>query len=233
MKKLWAYGCSWTNYNKSNNFITFWPEIVAKKLNIKIKNNGISGSSNFDSYNRLLKDLHLIKKDDIVIFQFTFPNRFSINYFDDTLLKEPSTFFKKWCFTQKNLSKNYNKKDYELWLDFILNFNDELLLNDYYMLLAVFNHIKKMGVNVKYYFLSIPNEKTFNRLLSKDLIIFKNKEITSNLVSYIENNFTLEKDYKNKILNDDYFKYDKHPNQIGHNFFSENILNTINNKKII
>jgi len=29
--KIWAYGCSWTYYNKSEKIVTFWPELVANK----------------------------------------------------------------------------------------------------------------------------------------------------------------------------------------------------------
>lgn len=222
MKKIWAYGCSWTKQEQSEHFIKFWPEIVANELNYSFKNNGLGGGSNFESRNRLISDLSKIKEGDIVIYQFTFPSRFYINYLDGFYYEF------KWYFNNDSfkMSKYYNKKDYEIWLNFILNFETELLLNDFYNIAPLFDYIENKGVIVKYWFITeIPKEQ------QKKIFNYKRTVTVNSILNigfFIGNNkFTLENDFKNGIIKDEKFKNDKHPNQEGHNFFAKNIVYSI------
>jgi hypothetical protein len=220
--KLFAYGCSWTYYLATKDFIKFWPELVAKELKINFINNGYNGFSNFESTNRLIKDLHLIQQNDIVVFQFTFPNRLKVNYLDDD----------KWYYNFKLENNNYNKEDYLLWLDFVNNFNLELLLKDFYNTKPLFEHIEKnIGAKVRYWFSSCSEILTYNKnsdMLNDNFIIMENIDYSINLIEYLEkNNMTLSDDFKNGVLKDENFKYDKHTNQDGHNFIAKYVVESL------
>ena len=82
---LWAYGCSWTYSDLHERFlkIRFWPDLVAGHLKMEFTNRGFGGESTSQAAIRLMNDLSKIKKGDIVIFQFTYPERLSLTYFDN------------------------------------------------------------------------------------------------------------------------------------------------------
>jgi hypothetical protein len=148
MKTLWAYGCSWT-YSLIHEKVglKFWPDIVAKHLNInKVINRGGGGESIGFAATKLMKDLPNIKKDDLVIFQFSYPDR--QHYFDFN------------HFETHHDSRKYEIKggDVKLmaYLDFILLFRSELTLREFLNVEPIFDYIEHhIGGVVKYWFLNI------------------------------------------------------------------------------
>jgi hypothetical protein len=76
--KLHAYGDSWTEgqgtSNDRNEWKNYsWTKVLSDKLNIKSINNGISGSSNLNIFNKVVDDLieGKIKKNDIVVIMWS------------------------------------------------------------------------------------------------------------------------------------------------------------------
>jgi hypothetical protein len=76
--KLHAYGDSWTEgqgtSNDRNEWKNYsWTKVLSDKLNVKSVNNGISGSSNLNIFNKVVDDLieGKIKKNDIVVIMWS------------------------------------------------------------------------------------------------------------------------------------------------------------------
>lgn len=90
MNKLFVFGCSFTHgngclpheayslkYKKSEDDL-IWPEIIAKKLNLKLFNLGMGGVGNDYIIDSIMQNFDLIGEGDIVIIQKTFSHRFDI-----------------------------------------------------------------------------------------------------------------------------------------------------------
>ena len=100
MENLWVFGDSITNgdgcveskgirdggtkyyyeYKKIEDDI--WPNHLGKMLNLNVKNYGISGASNDKIIDKIIDEFYNFEKDDIVIIQKTFSQRFDIPYID-------------------------------------------------------------------------------------------------------------------------------------------------------
>jgi hypothetical protein len=90
MNKLHTFGCSYTqdfNDNKIEAYIDYcnfrggtfpltWPEILSNKLNLSLKNYGKGGGGNNLIFQTLCNNINEIKKDDIVIIQWTYVHRY-------------------------------------------------------------------------------------------------------------------------------------------------------------
>jgi len=77
MNNLWVFGCSQVNGKFNIQEISErWPEILANKLNLKIKNMGEIGASNDMIFKTVLSNYNKIKEEDIVIVLMTFKDRF-------------------------------------------------------------------------------------------------------------------------------------------------------------
>ena len=161
MKTLWAYGCSWT-YSSIHDVVglKFWPDIVAKNLSInKVINRGVGGESIGSAAIKLMKDLPNIKKDDVVIFQFSYPERqhyfnFNINY--DWASIEPKGGDEKLM----------------TYLDFILLFRSELTIREFLNVSPIFDYIEdNIGAVVKYWFLNItPPESHTHKEITPEIL---------------------------------------------------------------
>jgi len=256
-KTLWTYGCSWTHWDDLSEIypnFKFWPEIMAKTMDINIVNRGKGGESNNYSFIQLMNDLSKIKKDDIVIFEFTFPSRFNLNYlilnnpqvkWYSEIARDPNNgivanfnthtidYFKK--------EKFYNDEQIMLFLNFINEFNDELLLKDYFTIINLFDYIENtIGATIKYWFLkinhtsftNIKKEKITNTVWNEQRIItFPNGSKNIDATDFIT-----EKNQRFKDNNDIHLKFvdgDTHPNQHGHNQIAKEIISSLNSKKSI
>jgi len=153
MKKLWAYGCSWTNYNPQPTLgIKLWPEIVSSYLNIQSINRGIPGQSISSARINLINDLSQIKKDDIVIFQFTYPDRIVFPY----LYGEKRGGGWYYYDIMNDKEGKFKEKKFETYSDFILSFRHELLVNEFVNTLPIFDYIEeRIGAKVKYWFVNV------------------------------------------------------------------------------
>ena len=95
MNTLYTFGCSYTQDftdNKSPNYINYcnfrggtfpltWPEILSNKLNLDLKNHGFGGGGNNLIFQTLCNNINEIKKDDVVIIQWTYIHRYMwVNY---------------------------------------------------------------------------------------------------------------------------------------------------------
>ena len=90
MNKLHTFGCSYTqdfNDNKIETYIDYrnfrggtfpltWPEILSNKLNLGLKNHGRGGGGNNLIFQTLCNNINEIKKDDVVIIQWTYIHRY-------------------------------------------------------------------------------------------------------------------------------------------------------------
>jgi predicted unusual protein kinase regulating ubiquinone biosynthesis (AarF/ABC1/UbiB family) len=90
MNKLFVFGCSFTHgngclpnetyaakYKKSEDDL-IWPEIIAKKLNLKLYNFGMGGFGNDLIMDSMMENFDLITEGDVVIIQKTFSHRFDV-----------------------------------------------------------------------------------------------------------------------------------------------------------
>ena len=254
---LWTYGCSWTNWGElleKHKDFKFWPDIVANNFNYNLINRGEGGTSINQSFVKLLKDLPLIKKNDIIIFEFTYPNRYHLNYMIE------NNPLKSWdcniaCdynkgvvgkFDRHNIDyfkseKFYSEEKILNYLDFVTDFNDELLLNDFFTTINVFDYIENtIGAKVKYWFLKIFNNETTESKMekltysvwNKDRIIsFPNGDKNIDATDFITKmklRFYEDNDINLKWLDNDY-----HPNQRGHYTIANNVISSLNNNKKI
>jgi hypothetical protein len=82
MNKLWVFGCSFStgfgghNYNIEIN--KTWPKLLADKLNLKLDNSAHAGQCNWVSILQFIDRRDEIQPGDIVIFEFTFFDRFNV-----------------------------------------------------------------------------------------------------------------------------------------------------------
>ena len=79
--KLWSYGCSFTTGFNGVDFYNdnlCWYGILAKKLGLELNNSGKPNQCNWVSILHFLNTRDEIKTGDVVIFEFTFFDRFNI-----------------------------------------------------------------------------------------------------------------------------------------------------------
>lgn len=255
-KTLWTYGCSWTNWDdlleKAPNF-SFWPTIVSNVLDYNLVNRGKGGISINNAFIKLLGDLSLIKKNDVVIFQFTYSIRFNLNYlilnnphinWDSEIARDHNngiiTNFDTHTINYFKKEKFYNDEQIMLFLNFIDEFDDELLLKEYFTIINLFDYIENtIGATVKYWFLKInqssftneKKEKITNTVWNENRIVtFPNRtrNIDANdFINDIKQRFKDNNDIDLKFLNDD-----AHPNQTGHNQIATEIINSLKYKNL-
>ena len=102
MNTLFTVGCSFTEGFSVNSvsesyleykefsggeFPKSWPTILAKKLNFNLKNYGEGASGNEQIFNQFCKKCREIKKDDFVIIEWSFPERYRVACDNENWLK--------------------------------------------------------------------------------------------------------------------------------------------------
>lgn len=91
MNTLHTFGCSFTapfdparkEYKdymdfRGGTFPKIWPELLSKKMGLKLSNQGVGGSSNYDIFQSFCDNVDKIKKGDVVIISWSFKERFRI-----------------------------------------------------------------------------------------------------------------------------------------------------------
>jgi|LakMenE01Jun11ns_1017448.scaffolds.fasta_scaffold9955744_11 hypothetical protein len=89
MNNLWLFGDSFTaghgctsGWEYYENYYTegdlLWGNILGKKLNLKVNNEGLNGSSNDKIIDRLIDNWKSIKKDDVVIVGVSYHHRYDV-----------------------------------------------------------------------------------------------------------------------------------------------------------
>ena len=80
--KLWVFGCSLsTGFGGNDCVIEYdktWPKLLANKLNLELDNSAHAGQCNWVSILQFIDKRDEIQKGDIVVFEFTFFDRFNI-----------------------------------------------------------------------------------------------------------------------------------------------------------
>lgn len=158
MRTLWTYGCSHTDgFRKDENLIGSsrayidlkgdvarinWTVHLADKLKCVLNNYGESGVGNDYIFSQFCKTFHNIRRNDTVIIQWTYMNRFSLAspYDDSTWLKVvPHTLLDYDGFsaqTQQEIMDNRNKPQWFIetkrMMDMIENISKLIGFNLYF-----------------------------------------------------------------------------------------------------
>ena len=244
MSTLWSYGCSWTYsdiHEKELGFI-FWPELVSKELNLNSINRAYGGKGISFSTKKLLSDLKDIKKDDIVVFQFSYGDRLEIPHLNKN---------DHWNGLHITMNKYINNKidvvddKLMIYMDYVLNYKSEILINEFEYLTLIFDFIEfNIGATVKYWFIEFSTG-----VYTKEINYLYKKFYSTRSVQFPNkiknNNLNLEADklmeYEQiRVSNENYnrpelewLKTDSHPNQKGQERISEYILLSLLKKTII
>lgn len=255
---LWAYGCSWTHslHHEQRYGLKFWPEILSEKIGFDSVNNGFGGQSNSESTIKLFRQIEKIKKGDLVIFEFTYPDRFPVPLVNENPLRE--SWSSKDIFEIEDVlinfdwhqinyfreEKFYGEEKIKKYIDFVLDFRIELLILAFKNIIPIFDYLEnKIGATVKYWFLS-PMHRSDENLTEKRkenviktitsssrLIYFPLNEERNNIdaYSFISNRGLRYSDvYKN--YEDKFWNEligDYHPNETGQYIIAENILSSL------
>lgn len=188
MSKLWVFGDSFTagcgclegevftiNYKKSDKD-KIWPEIVAEKLNLELKNIGMGLFSNDKIIDSIIENYEYINKNDLVIIGNTFYSRFDIPYNGKLITLSPT-----------NLPKDNNK----LLTDVIVLMDDILLkTRQINRIQFIKNLLENKGVNCIIWEV----ETDWNKYESI-------KSATENEIKDLHWSYRGHKDFANYILN--------------------------------
>ena len=260
MRRLVAYGCSWTegegsdisieNKLKPNEKRKFrnkhaWPKILSDKLKIKnTLNRGISGNSNRKMFNDIVKDVENgnVTEDDFVCIMFSSSLRDYVPFLPDGewiswsvkhLLQTPDRFFNS--YDEHGVSTTFN----EFLSNYKKFFVNELFNQEYYnivnqnyiiFLQKLFEHY-----NIKYIFsegLELMVDNPLKENDNRDLIKYENY-YGGGLVTFRE--FLIKTKFKNIWEISDNYKTiaTQHPNKEGYKIIADELFNFIRTNKVI
>jgi len=259
MKRLVAYGCSWTegegsdvlientlSPNDKRNFRNehAWPKKLADKMNIpKVLNKGISGNSNRKMFNDIIKDIENgnVTSDDFVTIMFSsslrdyvpfLPQGEWVSWSVKHLLETPDRFYNS--YDEHGVSSQFNKflSDYKKF------FVTELFTQDYYNIVNQ-NYIIFLQKLFKEYDIKYIMCESFEYMVQPPLKNDYTKLIDTKPI-FGELKYTF-RDLLNKLNRIDIWehleKYDtratQHPNKEGYKLIADELFNFINTNKII
>jgi hypothetical protein len=251
---LHAYGCSWTagegcdvkqeSTLRNQDLILFrnqhsWVNILANKLGIPSKNNGISGNANNKIFNQIVADIQdeRIKNDDLVVIMWSsslrdyvpfLPKGEWISWSVNHLLQSPEKFIESY--------KSSNIK----YSDFLADYKDFFILNlfneEYYNIVNQ-NYIIFIQKLLNYYGIKYVMCDAFEPMIT-------NSEYNGliNTTNYWEFGIKTFRDLLNNTNRLDIWEHTdvnfktkatQHPNKEGYNLISEEIYNYIVNNNIL
>jgi lysophospholipase L1-like esterase len=239
--KLHAYGDSWTegqgtteDRKEWKNYS--WVKIVSDKIGIKSINNGISGNSNLNIFNKVVDDLieDKIKSDDIVVIMWSsslrdlvpfLPKNEWVSWSVKHLVESPHKFVESY----QSENEKYNNFLYsfkELFITDLFNQNYYNIVNQNYIIFlqkmfefykikyVMFDAFESMIIDLD------RNDSKIDIIDKSYYWEFNNKTIRDYLNSTnIENIWEHIEDYKNRAT--------QHPNIEGYKIISEIIYNFI------
>ncbi len=192
MKSLFTFGCSYTegfrmkhdNYDKYYQFLggripESWPNILSKKLECNLKNCGEGASGNHQIFLEICKNCNEFKKEDIVVVQWSFIERYrTADDYGGWLKKGPGSqsFFDKEIMSDEcheSILINRSKKQYI----------DEIY--DYEKILDRLS--KEVGFEIYYW--TIINELIYNQ--PKDILNNKKYLLCDLIKDQYDNVFTI------------------------------------------
>jgi hypothetical protein len=199
MRTLWTFGCSFTaeydpidgiffpfendfdKYKKwrGGNLPPVWATILGEKLNCKVMNCAVGGSSNYNIFNQFINVCELIKKDDIVIFGWTNLTRFisvnlEENIFTQILVSENN--FGGTGFSKRTIEEIMYNRSHQLWA---------LEVNQWTRFINVY--LNNIGANVFYWTAdeTIFNQHTIQNDDQKYIVIRDEESTKTNLLGYL------------------------------------------------
>lgn len=182
---LWTFGCSWTysEPHKKDLNLKFWPEYLSKELNYNLVNSAYGGKSIFESINDLNKNLPNIKKGDLIVFQFSYPDRLPLPFLPTITQRKTwsakdltnshdvlvnYTFHSNEYFLTENF---YTQEKIENYLNFVIDFREEILLLGFRNAIDIFDYIENViGAKIKYWFIDVSYHLKGDFLRYKNLI---------------------------------------------------------------
>ncbi len=255
---LWAYGCSWTHslHHEKEYGLKFWPEILAEKIGFNFVNNGFGGQSNFESTTNLFRQIEKIKEGDLVVFEFTYPDRFPVPFINGKSSRE--SWSSEEIFEIKDVlinfdlheidyfrkEKFYSEEKIKTYVDFVLDFRIELLILAFKNIIPIFDYLEnKIGARVKYWFLNPIHHGDINSTQKRKEIVVKTITNPRRLIYFPTekernnidaSNFIYERGlrysdtYKNYDVNFwEKMSDDYHPNETGQLVIAETILSSL------
>lgn len=191
MRKLFTFGCSYTDYFyeewyetyykfRNNNFPKIWSEILSKELNFDLINYGELGSGNQRIFRQICKHIDEIKKDDLVIIEWSYVHRYDWFIFDTQELR---TFGAGPMEDQPYLSSNTHN-------EIIVNRTSKFYYDDIiYLTNLLIKLFDVMGVKVFFwsveYFNFYDQEVIFIKHRSKILMIDEIEKMKSSVFTVI------------------------------------------------
>lgn len=199
MRTLWTFGCSFTaeydpidgiffpfendfdKYKKwrGGNLPPVWPTILGEKLNCKVMNCAVGGSSNYNIFNQFINVCELIKKDDIVIFGWTNLTRFisvnlDENIFTQILVSENN--FGGTGFSKRTIEEIMYNRSHPLWA---LEVNQWMrFINTYLNNIGAYNFYWTADE-------TIFNQNTIQDDDQKYIVVRDNESTKTNLLGYL------------------------------------------------
>lgn len=255
---LHGYGCSWTQGEgadvtiesklKNEELNQFrnehsWLKSLADKIGIDCKNNGISGNSNHNIFNKIVLDItdDIINSNDLVIIMWSSSLRDSVTFLPKNewiswsvkhLIQSPEKFV--------NSFKNDDNVYTEFLMDYKNFFVTELFNQNYYNIVNQ-NYIIFVQKILKHYGIKYIMCDSFESML---IDLHKKDDVTHIIdkSTYWEFRKQTFRDFLNKTNRLDIWEHQdtsyntratQHPNKIGYNLISQELYNYIIKNNII
>jgi hypothetical protein len=255
---LHGYGCSWTQGEgsdvsvestlKNEDLNQFrnehsWLKILANKIGIDCRNNGVSGNSNNNIFNKIVLDITdgIIKSDDLVMIMWSSSLRDSVTFLPNGewvswsvkhLIQSPEKFV------------NSFKNDDNVYTEFIMKYKNffvsELFNQNYYNIVNQ-NYIVFIQKLLNHYGIKYIMCDSFEPML---IDLHKKDDVTHTIDKSTYWGFKREtfRDFLNKTNRLDIWEHQdttyntratQHPNKIGYNLISQELYNYIVDNNII
>ena len=134
MNALHTFGCSYTAaYETSGNRAEFvkykeyrggnypkiWPELLSEKLNLKLNNTAIGGSSNYEIFQSFCDNVEKLRKKDVVIIGWSYKERFRlVDYSNGAFIKVgPGFDAQLYNITGNTVDEILFNRAHEKWLE--------------------------------------------------------------------------------------------------------------------
>ena len=221
--KLWIFGCSLsTGFGGQDYQIKVnktWPKLLADKLNLELDNSAHAGQCNWVSILQFIDKRDEIQKGDVVVFEFTFFDRFNV-YPTRAQLIDLEAFFIQHKHDLNNVIQEYKDINFNWFKKQILKWCVDNDINLYVWSTEGQTHVEFKRYMDIINFIPAPNS-TKDNLNYSFYVKWQNDTIDQHIVK--ENG-----------------EIDRHFNELGHErmanhlykTINENIYNVVNNKLI-
>jgi hypothetical protein len=256
---LHTYGCSWTEGEGADREVEdkindrdekrifrnslSWPKFLGDKLDLVVRNNGISGNANNKIFNQIITDIQdeRIQENDLVIVMWSsslrdhvpfLPKGEWVSWSTKHLMQDPHRFI------------NSFKSDNEKFVEFLSSFKEYFILNlfnqNYYNIVNQ-NYILFLQKIFSYYNIKYIMCDSIEHMI---IDLHKKDDIT-NLVDkekYWNFNKQIFRDFLNKTNRLDIWEYQdatystratQHPNKIGYELIANELYEFIIKNKIL